>query len=92
MAGSTQYSLQRGIDCHICDGLIPLEISKTDERGKGVHEECYVRETISRFSTSDGRSSPSKCGASPKEALWKAVTSRNYKWKLFNSSTSKLRF
>ena len=57
MAGSAQYASQRGIVCYICDELIPLEISKTDARGKGVHEECYVRETISRFRTAHGRSS-----------------------------------
>jgi hypothetical protein len=51
MTGSAQYASQRGIVCCICSGPIPLETSKTDERGKAVHEECYVRKTISRFRT-----------------------------------------
>ena len=51
MTGSAQYASQRGIVCCICAELIPLETSKTDERGKAVHEECYVRKTISRFRT-----------------------------------------
>ena len=28
--------------CSLCDKPVPLEASKTDERGKAVHEECYV--------------------------------------------------
>ena len=51
MTGSAQYASQRVIVCCICAGPIPLETSKTDERGKAVHEECYVRKTISRFGT-----------------------------------------
>jgi hypothetical protein len=52
MTGSPQYASQRGIVCCICAGPIPLETSNTDERGKAVHEECYVRKTIfSRFRT-----------------------------------------
>jgi len=46
MTGSAQYP-QRGIVCCICSGPIPLETSKTDERGQAVHEECYVRKIIS---------------------------------------------
>jgi hypothetical protein len=49
MTGSAKYASQRVIVCCICAGPIPLETSKTDERGKAVHEECYVRKTISRF-------------------------------------------
>lgn len=41
-----------GIVCCICAGLIPLETSKTNERGNAVHEECYVRQTIARFTGS----------------------------------------
>ena len=51
MTGSAQYASQPGIVCCICAGPIALETSKTDERGKAVHEECYVRKTISRFRT-----------------------------------------
>jgi hypothetical protein len=51
MKGSAQYSAQLGIVCRICAGPISLENSKTDESGKAVHEQCYVRQTISRFRT-----------------------------------------
>jgi hypothetical protein len=51
MTGSAQSALQRDILCRICAGSIPLETSKTDERWKAVHEECYVRKTISRLRT-----------------------------------------
>ena len=37
--------------CFICSGFIPLETSKTDERGNAVHEDCYVHKTIARFRT-----------------------------------------
>jgi hypothetical protein len=29
--------------CSICNKPIELETAKTDENGKAVHEECYVR-------------------------------------------------
>ena len=51
VTGSAQSASQRSIACCICSGPIQLEISKTDERGKAVHEECYVRKTISRRRT-----------------------------------------
>jgi hypothetical protein len=51
MTGSTLYWSQRSIVCCICAEPIRLEISNTDERGKSVHEECYVHKTISRFRT-----------------------------------------
>ena len=35
--------------CCICNSPIPLETSNTDESGNPVHEECYVRKTISKF-------------------------------------------
>lgn len=34
-------------NCSICNGPLDLKIAKTDEDGKGVHEDCYVR-TIRR--------------------------------------------
>jgi hypothetical protein len=48
MAGSLKFaSHQRGIVCCICAEEIPLEVSKANERGEAVHEECYVRSTTS---------------------------------------------
>lgn len=35
--------------CRICGRKVTLELSKTDEGGKAVHESCYVRTTLSRF-------------------------------------------
>ena len=35
--------------CSICGWSVTLELSKTDERGKAVHECCYVRRTLSKF-------------------------------------------
>ena len=50
MSGSARSTSQSGIiGCCICAKPVLLETSKTDERGKAVHEECYVRQTISRF-------------------------------------------
>jgi hypothetical protein len=49
MAGFARPTSQGSITCCICAGSIPLETSNTDERGASVHEECYVRKTISRF-------------------------------------------
>jgi len=28
--------------CPICDQLVSLELAKTDECGRAIHEECYV--------------------------------------------------
>ena len=47
--GSAHDALQQSLVCCICTGLVPLETSNTDEHGRAVHEECYVRKTISRF-------------------------------------------
>jgi hypothetical protein len=49
MTGSVRSTPQRDILCSICAAPIPLETSRTDEHGESVHEECYVRKTISRF-------------------------------------------
>jgi len=35
--------------CSICGWSVTLELSKTDEEGKAVHECCYVHKTISKF-------------------------------------------
>jgi hypothetical protein len=47
MTGSIQSTSRQSIVCCICAVPLPLETSKTDEHGTGVHEECYVRKTIS---------------------------------------------
>ena len=51
MTGSTRSRSQRNITCCICAGPMALETSNTNERGESVHEECYVRKTISKFKT-----------------------------------------
>ena len=33
---------QPKINCSICNKPVDLETTKTDERGKAVHEQCYV--------------------------------------------------
>jgi hypothetical protein len=35
--------------CSICGWSVTLELSKTDESGKAVHEPCYVRRTLSKL-------------------------------------------
>ena len=35
--------------CSICGWNVTLELSKTDEEGKAVHECCYVGRTLSKF-------------------------------------------
>jgi len=35
--------------CSICGWNVTLELSKTDEGGKAVHECCYVRRTLAEF-------------------------------------------
>ena len=35
--------------CRICGWDVTLELSKTDERGRAVHESCYVRDTLSKL-------------------------------------------
>lgn len=47
MTGNIQYPSRHSVVCSICSVPLPLETSKTDEEGNGVHEECYVRRTIS---------------------------------------------
>ena len=49
MTGYARAASQQSLVCCICTIPIPLETSKTDEHGKGVHEECYIRKTISQF-------------------------------------------
>jgi hypothetical protein len=47
--GSAQYASWSNPVCCICAKPVALEVSKTDERGHAVHEECYVRKTIRKF-------------------------------------------
>ena len=35
--------------CFICGSSVTLEWSKTDERGKAVHELCYVDKTVAEL-------------------------------------------
>jgi len=51
MTGPTYYFSRQSVVCSICAIPLPLETSRTDEDGRGVHEECYVRKTIFRFRT-----------------------------------------
>lgn len=47
MSGSFPYSWEEPkVRCAICARSVTLELSKTDENGKAVHEDCYVRMTI----------------------------------------------
>jgi hypothetical protein len=41
--------------CSICGWSITLELSKTDEAGKAVHECCYVQRITSQRTESMGR-------------------------------------
>lgn len=51
MTGSARSTYPGSIICGICEVPITLETCMTDEHGESVHEECYVRKTISRFRT-----------------------------------------
>jgi hypothetical protein len=51
MTGSARTTSQRSVICRICKIPVTLETCIADERGESVHEECYVRKTISRFRT-----------------------------------------
>ena len=47
MTGNNEHPSRQSVVCSICSVPLPLETSRTDEHGKGVHEQCYVRKTIS---------------------------------------------
>jgi hypothetical protein len=49
MTSSQNFATRRSVLCSICARHVELESSKTDERGKAVHENCYVRRTIGAF-------------------------------------------
>lgn len=40
---ATNASLSTQAQCTICGDQVQFEDSKTDERGRAVHENCYVR-------------------------------------------------
>ena len=40
---------ERTTQCSICGWNVTIELSKTDEEGKAVHECCYVRRTITKL-------------------------------------------
>jgi hypothetical protein len=68
MTGPTQDAPRRSLICLICTEPVPLETSNTDEKGRAVHEECYVLKTISNFRTA-------QCSSFPQNSL-SATTSR----------------
>ena len=43
MTGTAQFI------CYICNRPIDLHTSKTDDRGRAIHEECYVVATLLRM-------------------------------------------
>jgi hypothetical protein len=42
--------------CHLCNEPVELETSKTDEDGKAVHEDCYLRNIRVKQSTTPSKS------------------------------------
>jgi hypothetical protein len=58
MTGPTYYFSRQSVVCSICSIPLPLETSRTDEDGRGVHEECYVRKIVSRFRTASSLQLP----------------------------------
>jgi hypothetical protein len=49
MNRSLHYAWNKAIPCSICGNSVLLEVSKTDEQGSAVHEECYVGRTVALF-------------------------------------------
>jgi hypothetical protein len=41
-----------GVRCSICDLLVPLELAKSDEYGRAIHEECYALKMQLKSATS----------------------------------------
>jgi|HubBroStandDraft_3_1064219.scaffolds.fasta_scaffold459733_2 hypothetical protein len=39
--------------CHLCSKPVELEKAKTDEHGRAVHEQCYLRKVRSRTELPD---------------------------------------
>lgn len=44
-----RHSKEPIAQCSICGRSVTIELSKTDEGGKAVHESCYVRRTVADF-------------------------------------------
>jgi hypothetical protein len=74
MTGYARGASQQSTVCRVCTIPIPLETSKTDEHRKAVHEQCYVRKTISRyrrgsaFASSRTASARQACGSTSDSA------------------------
>ena len=60
MTGPMYYFSRQSVVCSICAVPLPLETSRTDEDGRGVHEECYARRIISGFRKATSRQLPEK--------------------------------
>jgi hypothetical protein len=41
--------------CPICNEIVELTSSMTDDNGKAIHEDCYVEKTKGRWTTKRGR-------------------------------------
>jgi len=41
--------------CAVCGNPVDLESCKTDERGKAVHQKCYVAEIVKKAKTKTGK-------------------------------------
>ena len=54
MTRFSNFATRQSVLCSICAKRINLESSKTDECGKAVHENCYVRRTIGAFRMAKG--------------------------------------
>ena len=77
MAGSLKFtSHQRGIVCCICAEEIPLEVSKANERGEAVHEECYVHSTTSTDLQKTGSARSLECPSSSRTTQTLSATTR----------------
>jgi hypothetical protein len=48
-------SKQSEFNCSICNKPVDLETSKTDDRGKAVHEQCYVLRHALKSATQPSR-------------------------------------
>jgi hypothetical protein len=69
--------------CSICGRNVTLELSKTDDAGKAVHEWCYVLKTLSKYKTSDETTeSWPMIPAGPVQAASEPVPSRMH-WRIF---------
>jgi hypothetical protein len=49
--GACSYPEKRKATCPICKQPVSLERCKTDEDGRAIHEDCYVRKICSGIIT-----------------------------------------